>query len=101
MIQSKLNGDPIDPFPHKVSKTDDPIGKAVQHMGIINVQDEWSTPQVLLQRKIQHFKQVQLNKDYADWKPFNPTFDYASSFINHKFSNYYTLEDNALEQEWT
>ncbi len=96
MIQKKLNGDPVDPIVRKQSK-------AVQHMGVINVQDEWSTPQVLLQQKIQHFKDLDtlVVNNEIEILGFNPTFDYASSFINHKFTNYYTLEDNALEQEWT
>ena len=56
-------------------------------MGSITVQDEWSTPNVLLVNKIKHFD-------------FNPTFDYASSFINHKFPNYFTQEDDALTRAW-
>jgi phage N-6-adenine-methyltransferase len=78
-------------------------GKAVQHMGIINENDEWATPRQLLLQKVLHFKHKQvhtwLNSD-LDYKRFNPTFDYSASFINHKFPNYYTIEDDALTRAW-
>ena len=62
-------------------------GKAVGHMKIISDNDEWSTPQELLLHKCNHFL-------------FNPKFDYASSHINHKYPNYFTLQDNSLKQDW-
>ena len=72
--------DPIDPTRNKK-------GKAVGHMKIISDNDEWSTPRELLLHKCNHFL-------------FNPKFDYASSYINHKFPSYYTAKDNALDQAW-
>lgn len=71
--------DPLDPFV--------PKGKAVGHMKIISDNDEWSTPQQLLLQKCRHFL-------------FKPSFDYASSYINHKFPNYFTIDDDSLSQQW-
>ena len=93
MQQHDLNGDPIDPVSHKK-------GKAVGHLKVITDNDEWATPWELFVKKIEHFKQVQLNKDYAEWKLFNPSFDYSASWINHKYPDYYDMEDNALTRAW-
>ena len=61
--------------------------KSIEHLQIISENDEWSTPRVMLLMKCRHFL-------------FEPTFDYASSFINHKFENYFTEEDDALVRAW-
>ena len=79
-MQTDLFGNIIDPIIY-------PKGKAKGHMKIITVNDEWSTPRVLLLMKCLHFL-------------FNPVFDYASSHINHKYSKYYTISDNALNKKW-
>ena len=61
--------------------------KAIQHLGIINVNDYWETPKE--------------EYAYAVWNyDVTPTIDVCATEKNRRCEKYFSEKDNALNQEW-
>jgi site-specific DNA-methyltransferase (adenine-specific) len=63
------------------------MGKALAHLKLINKQDEYGTPLDLLSKAMSNYK-------------IFPSMDVCSNRANAKFSKFFTIDDNALRQEW-
>lgn len=61
--------------------------KAVQHLSIIDIQDEFGTPIQTLEKGMNDLK-------------IRPTLDVCTNDVNAKFPKYFTKFDDALKQEW-
>jgi len=61
--------------------------RAQTHQTIVNENDLWETPPVILHDKMKEYN-------------IHPTLDVCATLQNTKFEKYFTIQDNALNQEW-
>lgn len=62
------------------------MSKSLQHLSILNIQDEYGTPQKVFDNACKEYK-------------IKPKIDICASKINHVLKNYYTIKDNCFTKE--
>ena len=63
------------------------MSKSIKHLQSINKNDEWITPTSILRKAL---------FDYDIY----PYLDVCATELNHKFEQYYSKENDGLNQEW-
>jgi len=61
--------------------------KAQTHQTVVNVNDEWSTPPLILEKAMKKYN-------------IYPTLDVCATPQNTKFKKYFTVQDNSLTKNW-